>query len=326
MKQNQSFARLSNVVRLAVAVLCLGLVACGGTADQGATIQPAAGPTTNATAAPSGLVSPSDLERRVVGMSAVVSRVDRVTTRLMDTTQLKADFSSAVPPTWGPTQLFWVVAVVGEIRPDSIVDTGPVACKLVVFDARTGDVVASGGGSLKACAPYFNIDLTPPAAPVACGPEPWGYAYPGSSPTAPGPVTLLVARDDGWRRPTVAPASFLFEAPEGGGTYYETYCRSEHIVTVPPGYSDALILEGLGSPRVSGPVPAGMAQLWLKSYHAIEAIAGSNEVRVLIEPREGFEIASFDWHAVAPQGGYVTFRFVDRAGRELLPFAVANGP
>lgn len=272
---------------------------------------------------PNGLVSPADVERRALGLTAIIRRVDRVSTRLMDTGQLRTDFSAAIPQAWAPGRLFWVVALVGEFSSDSIVDTGLSPCKLIVFDAHTGDAEAAGGGPLKSCAPYFSVDLTPPAAPVSCGPEPWGYSYPGASPTRPGPVPLTIARDDAWQMPTVVSGSFRYE----GGNEYETFCRAENIVTVPGGDQyTARILRGLGSPQVVGPVPQDMAQLWLKNYHALGATAGSDVVRVVIEPRPGFEIASFDWHAVAPRGGYVNFRFVDRSGQEIIPFRVANGP
>jgi hypothetical protein len=49
-------------------------------------------------------------------------------------------------------------------------------------------------------------------------------------------------------------------------------------------------------------------------------------VTVLAERKSGFEIASYDWHALAPQGGYIKFRFVDVTGADVIVYAVANGP
>jgi hypothetical protein len=84
------------------------------------------------------------------------------------------------------------------------------------------------------------------------------------------------------------------------------------------------MLLGLGSPKATG--APGQAQIWLKDLHAIEAAADGDSVRVLVEPRKGFEIASFDWASVKPQNNtYVRFDFVDRSGNPLIPFRIANG-
>jgi hypothetical protein len=136
---------------------------------------------------------------------------------------------------------------------------------------------------------------------------------------------LTVSRDDGWRQPTVAPAAFLYEFPAGSGGYYEAYCRAEHIVTSANDSLAARLLLGLGSPKGAG--APGQAQIWLKDLHAIDAVADGDSVRVLVEPRKGFEIASFDWASVKPQDNtYVRFDYVDRSGNPLIPFRIANGP
>ncbi len=89
--------------------------------------------------------------------------------------------------------------------------------------------------------------------------------------------------------------------------------------------SAARMLFGLSSPKATG--SPGQAQIWLKDLHAVEAVADGNSVRVLVEPRKGFEIASFDWASVKPSNNtYVRFDYVDRAGSAVIPFRIANGP
>jgi hypothetical protein len=261
---------------------------------------------------------------QVKSLTALVRRVDRL---------------SAVRAKWGdilarsgtqqsgadPNEDVWVVAVVGEIYPSfGVIDTGPGACGTFFYDLA-GNVKGSGVSSLAGCAPYFSDSLVPPSAPVACPPEPQGYAYDGHGPTTKGPVALNISRDDTWRQPATAPGSFLYEMPAGSGGYYETYCRADHIVTTANDPLAAPMLLGLGSPKASA-LP-GQAQIWLKDLHAVEAIADGNSVRVIVEPRRGFEIASFDWASVKPQNNtYVRFDFVDRSGNPVIPFRIANGP
>jgi hypothetical protein len=130
----------------------------------------------------------------------------------------------------------------------------------------------------------------------------------------------MISRDDTWVQPRTVPGPVLYE----GIDQYETYCRPVHAATM-PGKNDTRMLVGLGSPRVSSSV--GLAQIWLKDVHAISASAGANGVvTVIAERKSGFEIASYDWHALAPQGGYIKFRFVDATGADVIVYAVANGP
>jgi hypothetical protein len=261
---------------------------------------------------------------QVKGMTALVRRVDRIT---------------AVRAKWGdilarsgtqqtgadPNEDIWVIAVVGEIYPSfGVMDTGPGACGTFFYDLA-GTVKGSGVSSLAGCAPYFSESLVPPAAPVACPPEPQGYAYDGHGPTTKGAVALSISRDDSWRQPSTAPGTFLFEFPAGSGGYYETYCRADHIVTTANDPLATRLLLGLGSPKATA-LP-GKAQIWLKDLHAVEAAADGNRVRVLVEPRQGFEIASFDWASVKPQNNtYVRFDYVDQSGNPVIPFRIANGP
>jgi hypothetical protein len=219
----------------------------------------------------------------------------------------------------------WVVAVVGEVSPSfgRGVASG-YGCAVFAFD-RQENIKSSAYSPLSGCARYFSDSLVPAPAPVACPPEPQGYAYDGHGPTTKGPVTLTTSRDDAWRQPTIAPGPFLYDVPAGSGGYYETYCRADHIVTTANDPLAARMLLGLGSPKAAG--APGQAQIWLKDLHAIEAVADGDSVRVVVEPRKGFEIASFDWASVKPQSNtYVRFDFVDRAGNPLIPFRIANGP
>ena len=310
------FIWIVRVIALAIAAL---LITACGELESGALSGGRPTPAATATPVP-------DLALRLMdgvrNMTAIVRRVDRI---------------AAVRAKWGdilsrsgtqqtgadPNEDVWVVAVIGEVYPSfGVMDIGPAACGTFVYDL-VGNVKSAGASSLSGCAPYFPDSLVPPSAPVVCGPEPQGYAVFDRfnfSPTKPGTVPLSVSRDDLWIQPRIVPGMFLYE----GLDTYETYCRSVHSATV-PAQSDTKMLAGLGSPRVSAPV--GLAQIWLKDVHAISATAAANGVvTVLAERRSGFEILSYDWHVLAPQGGYIKFRFVDSAGRDVTTYAVANGP
>ena len=264
---------------------------------------------------------------RVRNMSAVVHRVDRIAAaqeKWGDVLSRNAQYVGGADP----NENVWVVAVVGDVAPafgrGGIGTIGGYQCAIFVFDGQENGK-SSSMSALSGCARYFSDSLVPPSATVACPSEPQGYAYDGHGPTTRGPVTLTTSRDDTWRQPTIAPGAFLYEVPAGSGGYYETYCRADHIVTTANDPLAARILLGLGSPKATG-LP-GLAQIWLKDLHAVEAVADGNAVRVLVEPRNGFEIASFDWASVKPPDNtYVRFDYVDRSGNPLIPFRIANGP
>jgi hypothetical protein len=259
---------------------------------------------------------------RVRNMTAIVRRADRIARCKRNGARSSLGAASKAA-TAIPTRTVWIVAVVGEIYPSfGVMDMGASACGTFVF-GLAGNVKSSGASSLSGCAPYFADSLVPPSAPVVCGPKPHGYAVFDRfnfSPTIPGPVHLMISRDDTWVQPRTVPGPVLYE----GIDQYETYCRPVHAATV-PGKNDTRMLVGLGSPRVSSSV--GLAQIWLKDVHAISASAGANGVvTVLAERKSGFEIDSYDWHALAPQGGYIKFRFVDATGADVIVYAVADGP
>jgi len=259
-------------------------------------------------------------------MSGIVHRVDRIAAAQEKWGDILTRSGSQIPGA-DPNEDVWVVAVVGDVAPGfglARASSGAYECATFVFDGQE-NVKSSAYGALSGCARYFTDSLVPPSAPVTCPPEPQGYAYDGHGATTKGPVKLNTSRDDSWRQPNMAPGSFLFEFSAGSGGYYETYCRADHIVTTANDQLAARMLVGLGSPKAAG--SPGQAQIWLKDLHAIEAIADGNAVRVLVEPRKGFEIASFDWASVKPQDNtYVRFDYVDRAGNALIPFRIANGP
>jgi hypothetical protein len=255
---------------------------------------------------------------RVKPQSASIIRMDCITARL----EKMSDFSRSVGMSGtpaGPDEDVWVVAVLGEVRSSfGITDTGTSPCGRWVYGANDLEVRGWAGGSLKACAPYFAVRV-PPDEPVRCPPEPAAYAYRhGSDPASRGAVALAIQRDDAWQMPATVPGSFLYE----GLPYYATFCRKLNISIV-RGPSESKMLVALGSPRVRSGSAGG--EIWLKGYHAIAATALADHVAVTIEPRAGFEIASFDWRALAPQGGYVRFEFRDARNIEVF-FEVANGP
>jgi hypothetical protein len=291
-------------VRLAALVVAVVLAAACGEPEFGALAGDRGSSPPVATATPTPDIA-LRLMDRVRNMTAVVRQVDRIAA------VQEGDL--------------WVVAVIGDVAPGFVRGrSGEYQCATFVFDGQ-GNGKSSVYSSLSGCARYFSDSLVPPAAAVACPAEPNGYAYDGHGPTTKGPVTLTVSRDDSWRQPSVAPGAFLYEFPAGSGGYYETYCRAEHIVTTTGDRRVAQMLLGLGSPKATG--SPGQAQIWLKDLHAVEAFADGDAVRVLVEPRKGFEIASFDWASVKPQNNtYVRFDYVDRSGSPLIPFRIANGP
>jgi len=312
-----------SVVRLAAFGLALVLLTACGELQSGALSGGRPSPSAAATATETPAVAVRLMEQ-VKRMTGLVRRVDRITAVRAKWGDVLAR-SSTQQTGADPNEDVWVIAVVGEIYWSfGVMDTGPGACGTFFYDLA-GNVKGSGVSSLAGCAPYFSDSLVPPSAPVACPPEPQGYAYDGHGPTTEGPVALSISRDDTWRQPTIAPGSFLYEFPSGSGGYYETYCRADHIVTTAVDQLAARFLLGLGSPKASA-VP-GKAQLWLKDLHAVEAVADGKSVRVVVEPRKGFEIASFDWTSVKPQNNtYVRFDYVDRSGNPVIPFRIANGP
>jgi hypothetical protein len=312
--------RFISVVRLLLLTAVILFSACGDRE---------AGPLSGGRASPAPTATPTPdvalrLMDRVRNMSGIVHRVDRIAATQEKWGDILTRSGSQIPGA-DPNESVWVVAVVGEVYPSfGRGDTGGYPCGTFVFDV-TGNVKSSGASSLSGCARYFSDPLVPPPAPVACPSEPQGYSYDGHGPTTKGPVTLTVSRDDTWNQPTMAPGLFLYDVPAGSGGYYETYCRADHIVTTANDPLAARMLVGLGSPKAAG--TPGQAQIWLKDLHAVEAAADGNSVRVLVEPRKGFEIASFDWASVKPQDNtYVRFDYVDRSGNPLIPFRIANGP
>jgi hypothetical protein len=260
---------------------------------------------------------------RVRNMTAVVGKIDRIAATQEKWGDVGAGNGTTIPD-MDPNGLVWVIAVVGNVSPSLRNGGWGYQCATFVYDSQERGR-SSTYSALSGCARYFTDSLVPPSAPVVCPPEPQGYAYDGHGPTTKGPVKLTISRDDGWRQPTFAPDLFLYEVPAGGIEYYETYCRADHVVTAANDRLAAQMLLGLGSPKAAG--SPGQAQIWLKDLHALEAIADGNAVRVVVESRKGFEIASFDWASVKPQNNtYVRFDYVDRSGIPLIPFRIANGP
>jgi hypothetical protein len=257
-------------------------------------------------------------------MTGVVARIDDVATKL--TTGADYMGSGWVP---GPTlpNAVWVVAVVGEIRPSFGVIAMPNAsCGLFAFNARTGDIWSSGGGSLSKCQPYFARSLTPPDAPVRCASDTYDNGLPRDntfSRTSPGPFTITQVRDDAWRQPTIVRGAFLAQAPEGSTPYVQAFCVKAFIRQP---VVEKLLVSGVGA-TVPQTLPPFEWAIWLRGYHAVSGSAdGAGHIDVVVEPKAGYEWAFFEWHALVPDGGYVMFRFVDASGREILPWRLANGP
>jgi hypothetical protein len=306
-------------VRVVLAIAVLFLTACGEVGG-GALAGGRPSPTPVATSTPDVALRLMD---RVRNMTGVVRKIDRIAAKQEKWGDVGA-WNAITIPDMDPNGLVWVIAVVGDFSPSAGNAGWGYQCATFVYDSQER-ARSSTYSALSGCARYFTDSLVPPSAPVVCPPEPQGYAYDGHGPATKGPVKLTISRDDGWRQPTIAPGPFLYEVPAGGIEYYETYCRAEHITTTPTDPLAARMLLGLGSPKATG--SPGQAQLWLKDLHALEAIGDGDAVRVVVEPRMGFEIASFDWASVKAQNNtYVRFDYVDRSGTPLIPFRIANGP
>jgi len=312
-------------VRTTFLILACLLVGCGEVTGAGS--RPAAPTATAVIVAPRDQIPAAlrDYMDRLTQTAGAgyIRRVDRIIVRPATWSDLPGSAGAA---NVDPAAAIWIIAATGEFYPTfGLMSVPPSACELWALDAKTYEVRGSVLGALSDCARYFGDLPAPTSAPITCGDEDSGYRvfdHYRFSPTTTGPLAIVTSRDDSWTAPTAIPGDYLYRF--GHGSVFEVFCRPNHTATVPEP-NDAAMLKALGSPRVT---PAGgMAQIWLKNAHALSASAGSDGVvTVKATVRRGFEIVSYDWHALAPQGGYVKFRFVDASGVDVIPYAVANGP
>ena len=254
-------------------------------------------------------------------------RVDDAAAKLVSTADYLAARTSAVPAVTAPATL-WVIAIVGDIRQTWGVLRRPNSqCQLSVYWASTGEPWSTAEGSLSMCQPYFARSLTPPDAPVRCAAEAYDNGVSPayiSSRTRSGSIDFTTVRDDAWRQPTIVRGAFLAQAPEGSVQYEDAFCLKAFVRAGPT-------VEKLLASGVAAAVPSTLPQLdkaiWLRGYHAVSGTAdAAGHIDVVLERRAGYEWAFFDWHALAPEGGYVIFRFFDEAGHEILPWRLVNGP
>jgi hypothetical protein len=323
-----SVERLGRVRRAFIA-LALVLASCGDLQPAAQALAPAspAPVLSSPTPLPSGVVDPQPLVQRVRGMTAIVGRVDDVATRLIPGVDFLGPGTIPSPAMNIPATV-WVVAVVGEIAPSLGVMALPTSqCGLFAFTADKGDGWASSSGALAMCQPYFARSLTPPDAPTECAPKTYDNGVPatyGFSATRPGRFSFTSIRDDAWRQPTTVSGAFLERATQGTVPYEDAFCLTAFVRPGPA--TETLLASGVGAiiPRV---LPQPQQAIWLRGYHAVSGSADSaGHIDVVVEPKAGYEWAFFDWHALVPGGGYVMFRFNDAAGREILPWRLANGP
>jgi hypothetical protein len=314
-------------VRRFIVVLTLALFACGDLQSSSQALAPASpSPVPSPTPLPSGVVDPQPLVQRVKGMTAIVRRIDDVATKLMSSADYLGPGNVPGPSVSVPVTV-WVVAVVGDIAPNFGVMARPNSqCALFAFSADTAEVWSSAEGSLALCQPYFARSLTPPDAPVRCASDTYdnGVSRDNTfSRTSPGPFAITPVRDDGWRQPTIVRGAFLAQAPDNSIPYEQAFCVTAFIRQP---VVEKLLVSGVGA-TVPQTLPPLDWAIWLRGYHAVSGSAdAAGHIDVLVEPRAGYEWAFFDWHALVPDGGYVVFRFNDAAGREILPWRLANGP
>jgi hypothetical protein len=175
--------RLISVVRLVLLAALLLLTACGER-EAGALTRGGPSPVPAATPTPDVAVR---LMERVRNMTAVVRQVDRIAAArakwgdILSRTGVQLNGAD-------PNEDVWVIAVVGDVSPAAA--RGPVGayqCATFVFDGQESPK-SSTYSALSGCTPYFSDSLVPPAAAVACPPEPQAYAYDGHGPTLKGPV------------------------------------------------------------------------------------------------------------------------------------------
>jgi hypothetical protein len=306
-----------------LSALALALVACGdvtGVGSGGATARP----TAVADLAPDLPPEVLSVVERFRGASAYNTRVDRVTARRSTWAEYLAGTGTQTS-TLDPAAPVWVIAATGRFYPSFGVIAMPASpCSLEALDANL-NAVASRVGPLSVCAPYFTGSLVPADQPIHCDTSVTRSTYPGNptAPAVPGPIALTIARDEAWTAPMSVPGRYVYDHGDPGWPD-SIFCIERRLVTVP----DAGAIDDLRALAVRIPVPQDRAQIWLKNYHVIGATAGpTGNVTVVVEPRSGFEIASYDWRALVPHGpAYVRFDFIDLRGNTVIPFEVANGP
>ena len=127
--------------------------------------------------------------QRVLGMSSVITRLDRIEVKRMTVQDLDAGRDAQAPGVTGTPQAsrsttaLCVVAVGGEIRQTmGLIDTGPFSWSLFVSTAAADDpIISTSSGQNGSWPPYF--DALPNRQP---------NAYPGRVVEAVGPDTLRV--------------------------------------------------------------------------------------------------------------------------------------
>lgn len=309
------------IVSVAVALL---LIACGDLQPGSQALAPAS---PSPTPLPSGVVDPQPLLREATKVIGGVLRVDDATAKLVSAADYSGGRATVVPGVNTPATV-WVIAIVGDIRQTWGVLPRPNAqCKLYAYWASTGQLWSTAEGSLSMCQPYFARSLTPPDAPVRCAPNAYDNGVSSAylfSRTRSGSIDFIAVRDDAWRQPTTVRGAFLAQAPEGSVRYEDAFCLKAFVRAGPT-------VEKLLASGVAAAVPSTLPQLekaiWLRGYHAISGSADeAGHIDVVLERRDGYEWAFFDWRALVPDGGYVTFRFLDAAGHEILPWRLVNGP
>ena len=304
--------------------LVLSLVACGDLQPGSQALAPAP---PSPTPLPSGVVDPQPLLREATRVRGGVLRVDDAAAKLVSTADYLGGRAIAVPAVNAPATL-WVIAIVGDIRQTRGVLPRPNSqCQLSVYWASTGDLWSTAEGPLSMCQPYFSRSLTPPDAPVRCAPNGYDNGVMRDQPfsrTRRGTFALTSVRDEVWRQPTMVRGAFLAQSPEGNVTYENAFCIKAFVRRSP--VVETLLASGVGA-TVPQQMPPLEWAIWLRGYHAVSGSADdAGHIDVVVEPRDGYEWAFFDWHSLVPDGGYITLRFLNAAGHEVLPWRLANGP
>ena len=92
----------------------------------------------------------------VRGLRGEVVRVDRIASKRMTVSELRHGQDAIELGPRPAALLVWLVAVAGELRPDRALSSPPRSWGVYVYDATSGDTLASDLGSNGGWPPYFD--------------------------------------------------------------------------------------------------------------------------------------------------------------------------
>jgi hypothetical protein len=103
---------------------------------------------------PSGVIDSQRLFEQVSGFRSIV-RIDGATAKLTTMSEFMKG-SGAMNAGPSPDKPIWVIAILGDLRIDALLEVPNAQCGLFAYDAATGDPRASRAGPTAICDPYFK--------------------------------------------------------------------------------------------------------------------------------------------------------------------------